>query len=113
LEKVKNVILCSSYPVLTQGFRMMLEQRGEFRVFTCKRYLADLPILDRRVLDRHYAENKSATSIAVEMGLSRLHVERILARARAFAAPWSCTSAVDPSWMPAQSRLPLAARNGE
>lgn len=65
-----------------------------------KRYLANLPILDRRVLDCHYAENKSATSIAVEMRLSRPHVERILARAQAFAAPRSCISPVDPACTP-------------
>lgn len=42
---MKNVVLCSSYPVLIEGFRAMLEQCGEFRVFSClsAAHLADLP----------------------------------------------------------------------
>lgn len=41
---MKNVILCSSYPVLTEGFRMVLEQCGEFRVFACSN-AAEIPDL--------------------------------------------------------------------
>ena len=32
---MKNIALCSGYPVLIEGFRVVLEQRGEFRVFAC------------------------------------------------------------------------------
>jgi hypothetical protein len=60
-----------------------------------KQYLANLPILDRRVLDCRYAENKCSPSIAREMGISPLHVERILTRARVFVAPMLADAAVN------------------
>jgi DNA-binding NarL/FixJ family response regulator len=42
---VKNVVLCSSHPILTAGFSVMLEQSGEFRPFVCPSaaHLADCP----------------------------------------------------------------------
>lgn len=70
-----------------------------------KRYLVNLPILHRRVLDCHYAENKCATSIGVEMGLSRLHVERIPARAQAFATSGSGKRPIDRILARSQSQL--------
>lgn len=74
-----------------------------------KRYLANLPILDRRVLDCRYAENKCSTSIAIEMAISRLHVERILTRAQAFVAPRSTGSPADTASVPARSQSTIAA----
>jgi len=50
-----------------------------------KRYLRNLPILDQRVLDDWYGRKKDARLIALEMGISQTHVERIMVRARAFA----------------------------
>lgn len=74
-----------------------------------KRYLVDLPILDRRVLDCHYRENRCATSIAIEMGISQLHVERILTRAQAFVALRSTGSPDGTAFVPPRSQSPIAA----
>ena len=49
-------------------------------------YFANLPILDGRVLQCHYSEKKDPTTIALEMGLSKNHVARILSRAEDFSA---------------------------
>lgn len=74
-----------------------------------KRYLADLPILDRQVLDSRYGQNKCAASIAIEMGISQLHVERILTRAQAFVALRSTESPAGTGFVPARSQSPIAA----
>ncbi len=47
-------------------------------------YLADLPILDQRVLQQHYGERKAPSAIAIDMTISTNHVERILTRAANF-----------------------------
>ena len=47
-----------------------------------REYLAQLPILDRQVLHHRYSEKMEITVIAREMGISKQHVERILARVR-------------------------------
>ena len=56
-----------------------------------KQYLTNLPVLDRRVLDGCYAEKKEARLLAMELDISQPHVERIVARARAFVAPLPAT----------------------
>ncbi len=51
-----------------------------------REYLAELPILDRRVLTSRYADRKEPAIIALELRVTKTHVERILARARDFRA---------------------------
>jgi len=47
-------------------------------------YLVNLPILDRRVLQLRLSERKDPAQIALQMRISKVHVERILARAQDF-----------------------------
>ena len=71
-------------------------------------YLAELPVLDRRVLYHRYSEKKDAATISHEMEISQRHVERILARARDFGA-YSATAQSAPAPFPVWTRSPLAA----
>jgi DNA-directed RNA polymerase specialized sigma subunit len=49
-----------------------------------REYLADLPILDNRVLQLRFSEKEDPAKIAAQMHISEVHVERILNRARHF-----------------------------
>jgi hypothetical protein len=69
-------------------------------------YLANLPVLDGRVLRCHYSENKDSTTIALEMGLSKKHVERILTRAQGFSISLKASDGIS-AYFPVCTRSPI------
>jgi DNA-directed RNA polymerase specialized sigma subunit len=71
-------------------------------------YLADLPLLDRRVLYDRHAKRKTSQEISEELRISRVHVEHILSRAQAFVTECKTAQGTLLSPFPVQTRSPIS-----
>jgi DNA-directed RNA polymerase specialized sigma subunit len=91
-----------TYTLTPLSFDRKVQEREAIRY-----YLADLPVLDRKVLYLRFAEKKNVRDISYELSISPLHAERILARAEAFVKVRQTTQPTAPSAWPVSTGSPL------